>query len=399
MQIFLLETATSGHHLSYLRIFVKAINELNHKLTIVSPASYEEVIGDSFKGDRSKIEVIAIKKKLQDFNGGGILALRRHIRKTWMFLRDMVDDTIKLTDNYPDLVFFPMIDSYIGPYVLKEEIDYIFPYRWSGLYMKPQNIILKPSYSLIRKHFLNPNHILQSKYCSAMGIFMEPCASMLSEQIKKPVFIFPDMVDKSEPNINSNIIKEILKEANGRKIVSLIGSLDKRKGILNLIQVAKIVPVDKLFFVFAGECSKSSFTDDEVMTIQNFKLPNVYVHLQRIPDECIFNGIISISDLVYAAYIDFKFSSNLIGKAALFRKPIIVTDNTYMSYIVKKYNLGRCVKEGEANMIKEEILFMTSEQYLIHYTLSNKSINYTSDNSYDQFLFTFKKLLENLTFN
>ena len=79
-----------------------------------------------------------------------------------------------------------------------------------GALYEASNIILKSSYSLIRKHFLNPNHILESKYCSAMGIFMEPCASMLSEQIKKQVFIFPDMVDKSEPNINSNIIKEIL---------------------------------------------------------------------------------------------------------------------------------------------------------------------------------------------
>jgi glycosyltransferase involved in cell wall biosynthesis len=393
MRIFLLDTTTSGHHLSYLKLFARAFIDLQHHLTIISPATHQEIFEDNFNTDTSKVDIQTIEAKLPDFNGGGIFAFRKHIKHTWTCLKKVVDDTIRITNNTPDLVFFSTVDPYIGPYTSKYELDYFFPYPWCGLYMKPQNIIVKWKYSFFRKFFLNPNHLLLSSNCKALGIFIENCADELTKEIRKPVVIFPDIVDRSEPDLTATIVKDIIREAKGRKIISLLGSLEKRKGILILLNAAKKLPVNDFFFVFAGELSTSSFTVNELSQINTTSLLNGYFYLKRIPDEGVFNAIISISTTVFAAYIDFPFSSNLIGKAALFNKPVIVTSGSYMESVVNKYSLGKSVKEADDQDVHDTILSMTSNQYLNVFTAGNGCKEYAYDNSYIIFQKKLKDLL------
>lgn len=395
MQIFLIDTTISGHHLSYLRLFAKAFSELQHEVTVISPATPEEILNDSFEGNPDRIAVQTIKGELPDFEGGGILVFRKHIRHTWIWLKKTVDNTIKLTNNSPDLVFFSTIDPYLGPYISICEIDYYFPYPWTGLYMKPQNIIEKWKYSFVRKFLLNPNHLLKSKKCKSIGIFVEPCADELGKSIKKPVVVFPDVVDHAAPDFSAKMIKDIIKEAEGRHIIALVGSLEKRKGIMTLLKAAKKLSADHFFFVFAGGLSKSSFSEDEISLINNRYLPNAYFFLNRIPNEFIFNGIIAISTILFASYIDFPFSSNLIGKAALFNKPLIVTSESFMGSIVAKYKLGKNVKEGNVQEVYDEILNMVTPEYLNFFKINNRCKNYIDESSYTKFQDQLKLLLNN----
>jgi glycosyltransferase involved in cell wall biosynthesis len=309
-------------------------------------------------------------------------------------MKKVVDETVLLTNKSPDLVFFSTIDPYIGPYTSQYEIDYYFPYPWSGLYMKPQDIIEKWKYSAYRKSILNPNHILQSRRCKSIGIFIEPCAEPLSRLIGKPVVTFPDIVNKSTPDLSHVIIKDIIKQSRGRKIISLLGSLEKRKGLLTLLQAAKKLPEEDFFFVFAGQLSKSSFTENELLLIDNMNLPNAYFFLRRIPEESTFNGIISISSIVFAAYINFPFSSNLVGKAAYFNKPLLVSFGSYMASEVKTNRLGESAKEGNIQDVQDKIIQMTSEEYLDAFALDNGCKEYVDKNSYFNFQVKLKQLLD-----
>ncbi|MEO5911180.1 MAG: glycosyltransferase [Pelobium sp.] len=395
MRIFLIDTTISGHHLSYLRLFAKAFIELQHQVTIISPATNEQILDDNFKESLSKLEVRTINDKLIDFQGGSILAFRKHIKHTWNWLKKAVDETIQLTDISPDLVFFSTIDPYLGPYTSKHEIDYYFPYPWSGLYMKPQHTIEKWKYGFLRKFLLNPNHILQSKNCKTIGIFVEPCAEKLFQIIKKPIIIFPDVVDDAVPDRSATIVKDILKQAKGRHIISLVGSLEKRKGIITLLKAAKKFSTDEFFFVFAGAISTSSFTKAELSLIDGTNLSNAFFFLNRIPNEGVFNGLISISTIVYASYINFSFSSNLIGKAALFNKPVLVTSESFMGSIVEKYKLGKSVQEGNVQEVYDEILNMATAEYLNFFKVNNGCAKYIAENNYLKFQDKLKVLLTN----
>jgi hypothetical protein len=397
MRIYIVETAITGHHLSYLKLFIRGFSELKYDLTVISPATIEDLKDGDL--ELANVDIHKLDSKLVDFHGGGIFSYRGHLKNTWLFLRDVVKKSIESSGNQPDLVFFPMVDSYIGPYVLKQEIDYLFPYNWSGLYMKPQSTILKPSFSYLRRLFLNHNHIFNSKYCKSVGIFIETTSIELLKVINKPIIVFPDIVDMAEINISSTLIKSILKKANGRKIITLSGSLDKRKGVMNFVEIANKLSNENLFFVLAGEISESSFSIDEINFIKNGAQNNSFFFLKRIIDENTFNGLISISSLIYAVYINFPFSSNLIGKAALYNKPILVASNTYMGFIVDKYLLGRSVIESDINSIIKEVLYMSTDDYLFSFDEMNLTNQYIEDNNFDQFLIRLKELLSSVFCN
>ena len=58
--------------------------------------------------------------------------------------------------------------------------------------------------------------------------------------------------------------------------------------------------------------------------------------MEKIPDESCFNALIAESDLIFAAYKQFTGSSNLLTKAAAFRKPVIVSRGLCMGRRVEQ---------------------------------------------------------------
>ena len=66
-----------------------------------------------------------------------------------------------------------------------------------------------------------------------------------------------------------------------------------------------------------------------------------------ISDEDVFNSIISISDIVFAVYKDYKNSSNMITKASFFHKPILVSNQYLMGRRVDAYEIGLTVSEND----------------------------------------------------
>jgi len=57
--------------------------------------------------------------------------------------------------------------------------------------------------------------------------------------LKETCNCFPDFTDESLPDFSFPIMKQIQDKAAGRKIIGLLGSLDKRKGFLTLLEVSQ----------------------------------------------------------------------------------------------------------------------------------------------------------------
>jgi hypothetical protein len=51
------------------------------------------------------------------------------------------------------------------------------------------------------------------------------------------------------------------------------------------------------------------------------------------------------ADILFAAYKNFRISSNMPGKAAHFSKPILVSDEFLMGYRVRLYGIGLAVPQ------------------------------------------------------
>jgi glycosyltransferase involved in cell wall biosynthesis len=178
----------------------------------------------------------------------------------------------------------------------------------------------------------------------------EGVAEKLQAQLGgKPIIVFPDIVDDSPPDPGFLPALQIREKANGRKIIGLLGVLSKRKGVLVLMQVARQATQENWYFVFAGELAKESFSSQEQQEILEFaqsKPSNCFFHWQRIPDEAQFNALVNECDVLFAVYQNFLSSSNLLTKAALFQKPVLVSDAYCMGERVRKFGIGLVIAEN-----------------------------------------------------
>lgn len=356
--IALIEYHYGSHHTAYLRIFSQALLELGYRVMVFSPEPEEVrewILYNSpphiqhfhafsmSKDGKSILPIIG--RKLPTF----ITILER-----WVYAAGVIREASDEIKTSPDLVFFNSLDSYFSRYIPHHAVDFVFPYNWSGISMQAGTEILKSRQhsSFVLSKYLNHWVTAQSSRCCAVGVLDEESVQELRNRTKKNIVIFPDITENVTPDSNYVLAQQIQEQAVGRKVVGLIGSLQKRKGLLTLLEVAHQCKNENLFFVFAGQLDRTSFSPEELsrlLNVSQFPPNNCFIYFNRIPDEPQFNAIINISDILFAAYEGFPNSSNILTKAAVFKKPVIVSKGFCMGERVRKFNLGLTISEGSVS--------------------------------------------------
>lgn len=161
----------------------------------------------------------------------------------------------------------------------------------------------------------------------------------------------PDITETSMPQEPSDLVLEIRRRAVGRRVVFLGGSIGGQKNLALWCQVIEGADPARWFFVQIGEIHRDTLTADDKSALDRMIAAppeNFLLHDAYLPDERAFNDIIAASDLIFAVYRDFQISSNMPGKAASFRKPILVSDRYLLGERVLHYGIGRAVPEDDA---------------------------------------------------
>ena len=313
----------------------------------------------------------------------------------WQQVAKIMEKIAVKLGKIPDLTFFAWLDSYLGPYLTAATSDHIFPYPWSGLYFQPP-LRKTLKYQQLRRGILNPLAVLKSKHCPSVAVLDEGIADKLQQKLNKPVVIFPDFTDESPPDMSFEIAQKIRAKAAGRKIIGLLGSLDRRKGTLTLLEVSRQAS-DRWFFVFAGKLAEPAFTAAELAKIGEIvkaNPENCFFHLTRIPTEAQFNAIIQICDLLYAAYENFLYSSNILTKAAIFEKPVIASKNYCMGERVEKFNLGYGIEGGNVSQCVSILERFHEELSTGNLSIQPDFEGYRRLHSIEQLISAFQKILE-----
>jgi len=359
-----------GHHLTYMRFFCKTLLEEGYRVISFYPAP-EEVKSwlqlqcpqylDQFHSfeinefAHRKLPVIQkIPSRIQPLS---ILA-------RWLYTAKIIQNAVQQIDVVPNMVFFNWLDSYLNCYLPHQLIDLIFPYPWSGIYFRPGELRFGKSFPF--PHY----EIAKSFRCQALTLLNEEIAQELQHKIKNPILTFPDLTDESPPDLNLNLIKTIKEKAGSRKIVGLLGSLSKRKGLLTLLKVAQEVENEDWFFLFSGFLNPATFHQEynqkllkdyqQVQTIIKSSPSNCFFYLDFIQNEPEFNAFVNTCDILFAAYENFPYSSNILTKAAVFRKPVIVSKGFCMEKRVQKFGLGLSITEGDVNQCIEALQHLRS---------------------------------------
>jgi hypothetical protein len=394
--IALVDTLWGGHHPTYLKFFAKTLLELGHEVISLCPEPEEMNLWiashcpelqprfHSFELHEPATRPIPIRR----------LQSRATAVARWQRVAQSIQEISSKLGKAPDITFFAWLDTYLG--LIPAITDTIFPYPWSGLYFQPGYLRIPPKLQWMRHGILNPLSVLKSSHCPVVAVLDEGIADKLQQKLNKPVVAFPDFTDESPPDMDFEIVKKIRAKAAHRKIVGLLGSLDKRKGTLTLLEVSQQAS-DRWFFVFAGRLAEPAFTAAELAKIGEIvkaNPENCFFHLTRIPTEAQFNAIIQICDLLYAAYENFFPSVNVLIKAAIFEKPVIASKNYCMGERVEKFNLGYGIEGGSVSQCVSILEQLHEELSTGHLSIQPDFEGYRQLHSNEQLRAVFQKVLE-----
>ncbi|HDL01817.1 MAG TPA: glycosyltransferase [candidate division Zixibacteria bacterium] len=234
---------------------------------------------------------------------------------------------------------------YVIPELPSFLIKKIFPFNWSGLCFHPRHLRIN------EKRLFNPDKMFKLDSCRAVAVLDEGIKDKLAVRINdKPVIAFPDITNDSVGEVDNAIVIRMKKKAKGRKIIGLVGNLTKHKGLLALLEVSERTQDRNWFYVFAGPLDKSTFTTPELQQIQltvESGQENCFFYFEYLRDGREYNSLIDALDVLFAAHKNFPHSSNTLTKAAIFKKPVVVSDGYCMAERVKKYNLGEIISNHD----------------------------------------------------
>jgi glycosyltransferase involved in cell wall biosynthesis len=295
------------------------------------------------------------------------------------------------------LVFFACIFDHDFEHFKRMEKRFGFP--WSGLYMHARSFRIPGSPMPYTGVMPCPEKVFTSKSLHSVALLdegaVEPMRRIVGE---KPIVWMPDFTDVYLPESSegtSGLAKKITSFAQGRPVVSLMGFLVKTKGLEDFTAAIEAESMNDVFFFIGGEVRWGDIDDSTRQKMQKVweSAENVYAHLQFISSDTEMNAVIKASDVIFAVYRDFPNSSNILTKAAVFKKPIIVSDGYVMAERVREFGLGEVVEEGDVGGIAETLKRMLSDEYSGEMQSRARWEDFQSLHSADQLPKCFSELL------
>lgn len=345
MKIAVIDCSISGHRETYYKEFTRTWAELGQEVLLVAPQ-------ESSTGSIADFKKIATRPLLPLPAGQPLKKKAIVLQNALIRLRNLASIRKQLTEFHPDLVYFPCLDDLLPTLAPMSLFNRLLPYAWSGLLVQSALPPYKPGMPDVRP-------FLRSRHCRGIGVLNEYSIAAL-ETFQPDIHQLPDFADLSEPNDHYSLLHTLHQQANGRKIISLLGSIGTRKGVDLLLSTIPSLPEEEFFFLIAG---KSWLTDTQTQKLKAFEhtRTNCLFSLEHIPDEPSFNALVAASDVLFAAYRNFTGSSNLLTKAAAYGKPILVSQGACMGRRISKYGIGIAIPEENIEACQEAIVRLCRE--------------------------------------
>jgi hypothetical protein len=248
----------------------------------------------------------------------------------------------------PELVFNMYMDMYRSSAHSWNKFAALNRWPWVGIRFGPADLPQEGYYLL-------PS-------LRGMCFLDENICRVYQEKIPNKFFGYlPDITEAALPDQPSALAQEIRQRAAGRKIVFLGGSIGAQKNLARWYELIALADPHQWFFVQIGELHRGALTTEDTAALDKATscLPeNLLVKAEYLPDERAFNEIIATSDILFAVYREFRNSSNMLGKAAAFEKPILVADNYMMGERVRYYGIGKVAPQDDAGLIYRALMSM-----------------------------------------
>jgi hypothetical protein len=195
-------------------------------------------------------------------------------------------------------------------------------------------------------------------------------ALYINEDLRPPVSAryrwIPDItITQTSPNISAELAR-IKNQAGCRTIVFLGGAISGDKNLSVWYETILLSDPSSWFFIQIGKIDHSTLSTLDMHYLRKIEQLNpehLYVLDQYVADERVFNSYIQVSNIVWCLYRSFKRSSNLLTKAAAFRKPTLVSAGSMLDERTLKFAIGLSVPEDSAQAATEALALIAKSQF------------------------------------
>lgn len=338
--VYVVDPHSEGHHPVYQLKIGTTFQELKQNVRYLaeSKANFADGVSQVFD-EHVKISETLPARNFQ-FRLNRLNELYGDL-KYWIELCESLTRDLVQLNSAPNLIFLCWLDSYLSKLPISLIVRWLIPINWTGIYFHPRSFRRPNEHPKLKP--------LSSKYCKGIFILDEGIAKSLELTLEIPVMILPDFTDLSEPISLTDvpIYLKIKQLARGRKVVGMLGSLEQRKGLIQLLDAIEVDSDAHFFYVIAGYLYRDQFSHQVLANLEALTLKEqdrvLLLTDKRVESELEFNTLLQACDYLYLAYNDFPHSSNLMTKAAAFRKPILVRAGDLMAERVSRFGLGQVV--------------------------------------------------------
>jgi hypothetical protein len=195
-------------------------------------------------------------------------------------------------------------------------------------------------------------------------------ALYINEDVRPPVNAryrwIPDItITKTLPNISAELAF-IKNQAGSRTIVFLGGAISGDKNLSVWYETLLLSDPSRWFFIQIGQMDHSTLSTLDMHYLRKIEQLNpehLFVLDRYIADERAFNSYIQVSDIVWCLYRSFKRSSNLLTKAAFFKKPALVSAGNLLGERALKFGIGISADEGSAQAAIKALAFIDASTF------------------------------------
>lgn len=164
----------------------------------------------------------------------------------------------------------------------------------------------------------------------------------------------PDVANVALPASPSDLARRIRQQAGSRKIAFLGGAIGGTKSLSVWYQAMALCDPGAWLFLQVGAVNHSTLTTADRLMLETTlacKPENLVIIDRYLEDERSFNELIALSDVIWGLYRDFDRSSNILAKAASFRKPIIVSAQYLMGKRIRDYGIGEDISDTDPALV------------------------------------------------
>jgi len=363
----------AGHHQTYFKYYASVLAESGVRVVPFIPAPEDAAALLATTPAAASPEVMRRIEPAEVAHGGAHLPVRprglqRFLKQASGFRR--LARSLRAWETRQrtaiDMVFFDTM--YDHDFANASAVSSLFGWDWAGLYLHARCIHTPGAAMPDGGRVPNGRAMFRGRRMRGLCVLDEGAMPQLEEIVgQRRLVRFPDITDATTPapdDRDAGLARKLEGYARGRPIVALVGHLHRSKGLEAFTKAAQDPRLRECCFFLGGEANLAGLTADARREVAKAweAAPNIHAHLQRL-DEASLNAVIQASTVLCAAYVDFPHSSNILTKAAVFRKPIIVSEGHLMGRQVGRYALGFTVPQNDVDGLVRAIQRLSSGRW------------------------------------